>query len=315
MMVLFVFAQWVTLFALPRERWRARRWIANGGLFVLVAFPALIAPVLQVNTSRDYEWISRPGPRSVAGLAWLAAGRTVTGAPILLAAAATIVALGRRWANADRWPLVMLASWALLPPTVLILASEFKPLYLDRYVLPILPAVLLLAAVALLRIRSARVLAFVLVAVLALEARGVLRWYDAPPTEEWRQLSAELLDRARPGDAIAFAIDDVRLAFEYYAHDDARLERLDPLVPSRPWASYKTGDQQGQMFQPSDIDRIVRSRPARLWIVRGHIGAEIIQPLVNQIVRRGGYTIASRRGYQGHLEVVLLTRTNDTLSE
>jgi mannosyltransferase len=59
--------------------------------------------------------------------------------------------------------------WLVLPPVILLLGSDLKPVYVPRYVAFCLPALALLAAAGLTAIaRPARIVALLLVAALGL---------------------------------------------------------------------------------------------------------------------------------------------------
>jgi len=69
--------------------------------------------------------------------------------------------------------------------------------------------------------------------------------YGVSP-EPWQQASAYVLDRARPGDCVAFYPLDGRMAFQYYLGTRPSADRLAPrsILPVLPWGEvHPDGDE------------------------------------------------------------------------
>ncbi len=119
---------------------------------------------------------------------------------------------------------LMLLAWLFLPPLLLYLVSLSKPLYTDRYVIWIAPALLILLAqgvAALARIWRPLGLA----ALSALLAVGLLsgwRQMQTPIKSDFRAAAAYVEARRQPGDILLFQIPYNRIVYEYYAGPQAQ---------------------------------------------------------------------------------------------
>lgn len=114
---------------------------------------------------------------------------------------------------------LLLLSWLLLPPLLLYLISLSKPLYTDRYVIWIGPALLLLLA------QGVAALAMIWrplgrIALAALLAVGLLagwRQMHTPIKSDFRAAAAYIEARRQPDDLLLFQMPYNRIVYEYYA--------------------------------------------------------------------------------------------------
>jgi mannosyltransferase len=307
--VLAIAAQVAALWFLPVRRRRDLHWIRNGLLIALCAAPALLAPLLQVN-SGEFGYSAKPGIADLRDLVWSMSGRTASAVPVIglgiviaLAAAARALRNSRHSDDAFRFAMPLL--WMIVPSAVLLSGSYLHPIWLDRYVLWSVGAVVLLAAYGLTRIapKHAIVVAAVFVVAAGLSARGVLKWYREPPYQDYHSAMTELAARVRPGDAIIFSPDEARLSATFYLRNLVDLDRLTPVYPPAPWGTFKTGDQKVKPVTQAVIARALAHPYARLWIV-SDAEPGVIPTRINEL--RAGYSLASDRFYTGPLEVVLL---------
>ncbi|HEX4493050.1 MAG TPA: glycosyltransferase family 39 protein [Acidimicrobiia bacterium] len=308
--VLAVGAQVLALWFLPAERRRELHWIRNGALIALCAAPAILAPMLQVN-STSLGTNSRFGMNELKGLVWALAGRTATAVPsiglgvvIALVVALGVARRGLHSTDAFRFALVIL--WALLPTVVLASWSFFYPVWLERYVIWSVTAVVLLAAYGLTRIAPAGSKLAVVVVVLAaaLSVRGVVKWYSAPPDQDWRSAMVDVTTRARPGDSIIFSPDEVRLSADFFLRSRSDVDRLTPAFPSQPWGHFHTGDEKIKPVPQSVIDALLAHPTGRVWFVT-YTMPTVNTARVNELLAR--YEVVSDREYVGPVEVKLLT--------
>ncbi|TMC48068.1 MAG: hypothetical protein E6J14_13270 [Chloroflexi bacterium] len=138
--------------------------------------------------------------------------------------------------------------WALLPPIVVFIVSQAKPLWVARYLIVILPAVLLLVAAGLARLPRRGLFYGATGLLVAGSGLMVALWYagSAYPKDDWRSVTATVLSASQPSDAIVFDASHYRTPFNYYldrdhglvnapysAYPDARWRRLGaPVVSS-----------------------------------------------------------------------------------
>jgi mannosyltransferase len=128
--------------------WARRRDVLWRWLAGCAAVAALLAPiaVLTAGQSAQLNWVTTPGPSTIASLA-----RDFSGALVLVPVAALLGWLGcvagrgvRR--DAGLTLAVVALPWLVLPPVLLIVVSFAHPVYVERYVMFCLPALSLLAA-------------------------------------------------------------------------------------------------------------------------------------------------------------------------
>ncbi len=171
------------------------------------------------------RWVKRPGLKEPWELALYLTGN---GGAVLVVAY-TIACIGAvlpvyriamtKRLSWDAWRYRFVLLWLLLPPLFIFAVSMARPLFLPRYFVFCLPALLLLAAAGLARLRSAWQLTLALVAFLALSFPGSRSYYRQDfdlQRGNWRETSHYLLNNARPGDALIFHVPMGRMPYEYY---------------------------------------------------------------------------------------------------
>ncbi len=180
--------------------------------------PFVPLPTMAANLAAAFsQGVARsPNPWNIAGLTFLLLTGSVMG--------------GRSMANAGSpyaWRRLrvslMLLVWLLLPPLLVHLISHSKPLYTDRYVIWIVPALLILLAqgvVALTRVWRPLGIA----ALAALLAAGLLagwRQIQTPIKSDFRAAAAYVEAQRQPGDLLLFQIPYNRIVYEVYAGPQA----------------------------------------------------------------------------------------------
>jgi mannosyltransferase len=219
---LLILAQYVSLrfidsSKIPETTTKNWRWI---GLAVL----PVIVFVLTTGVG-PLSWIKRPSLRELWGFAIHLAGN---GGPLLLLASVIACATGlllvfrsngspqSPW---QRWRYCFLVLWLFLPVLLTVAVSFARPLFLARYFVLCLPALNLLMAAGLARLRSLWLLTPALLIFLFLSLRGTISYYEHDfdlRRDNWADASQYLVSSARPGDAIVFDIAMGRMPYEYY---------------------------------------------------------------------------------------------------
>jgi mannosyltransferase len=122
--------------------WRAS-WLAAAAAALLVLSPFI---ALAYSQSAILSWIGRPGWPAVQRLASdLAGSKSLL--PLVAAVALAGVASGVTARRASQPGLAAVAlPWLVVPPLILMLASQIRPIYVERYVNFCVPAVALLVA-------------------------------------------------------------------------------------------------------------------------------------------------------------------------
>ncbi len=286
---------------------RELRWIRDGALIALLAAPAILAPVFQINNG-ETSFITRPGLHAIGVFGWWVSGRTFTAIPpYAIGVIATLVAATTAWRknlhSVDAFRYALLFLWAVLPAFVVMATSYLRPIWLDRYALWSTGALVVLVAYGLTRLANGRALAVVVLVAALLGVRGVVNWYREPAYEDYHALIGDLSPRLRPGDALIFSPDEVRIPAEFYLRPDIRRLELVPLFPPDPWGHFKTGQQHVSPFTEHTVALADPKRYPRIWLIAFN-GPTTFTTRMVELNRR--YRVASHHSYQGGVEILLL---------
>jgi hypothetical protein len=190
----------------------------------------------------------------------------------LLVAVATIIVRSLGASNRRAaWPQVLVLCWLLVPIALSLLESAAgQPIMLARNSIVSLPAVALLLAWGLTHRRVPYWLGWSAVgALLVLRGLQLAPSYGASP-ENWKAGTSYVVERALPGDCIAFYPSDGRMAFDYYlGAGTARAPR--PVLPATPWSEVKPFVEDYRSPSGSQLSAIETACP-RLWFVASHQG-------------------------------------------
>ena len=146
-LILPAYAIGVGIIARRERSWRPVAWWSAVSIVALAPLIPLVRLVLAQKTTAG--WIRPPGRAVVLDLGILLAGGSY-----LLAASGLLVGFAYRESNDRGLKLFAVAApWLLLPPLLLLAVSRFEPLYAFRYVAYCVPALALLAAASLDRLR------------------------------------------------------------------------------------------------------------------------------------------------------------------
>ncbi len=198
-----------------------KRWLA-----ACVAASIVLSPVLvfSFRQSAQLDWVQRPNMQSVMGLL-----QDFSGATALIPVAGVLAVLGciagrglRRGGGLTL--AVICLPWFALPPSLLLAVSLVHPVYVDRYILFCVPALVLLASAGLVWLarltrqriagrvsaRRATVLSVVpsaalavLIVVLVVGPQAAIRLPNSR-ADDLRTIAGVLAKHERPGDAILY---------------------------------------------------------------------------------------------------------------
>lgn len=267
---LLMVAQWLSLLMLDRPdlRLQTRK---NWRQFAIAISP-LVLYVLTTGTG-VLKWIPRPGISDLRTTAvsltgnggiWLALAYAVAGVPAVISALRDRK-LQVSW---EAWRFRFLLLWLLFPITFIYLISQLKPFYLIRYFIFVIPALVLLAASAIARLRWRWLQAVALFVFAALSLHGVSGYYQKDfdiTREDWRSATAYLLANSQAGDVVIFHQPIGRMPFEYYR---SRTPVMNPPAVIYP----RTGDSltYRDFYAGHAKDALLESLPdqySRLWVV------------------------------------------------
>jgi hypothetical protein len=196
------------------------RWI---GLQCLAAIPLLGWIVVLATRQGQYfgiGWI--PAPRPIDLLLTMMNFTFGSTRPqpawqwAALAGCAVLAVLGLRSRWASDGGKTMAIMWAGVPILTTFLASLKRPVYMDRFLIGVLPVLLLLIAAGLASLRGWRTAAAatLLAGLFAWSSLGFAYW-PGQPKEQWREAGA-YLERARPGEIIVPRIAQILVPMSYY---------------------------------------------------------------------------------------------------
>lgn len=213
----------------------------------IVVTGVLVLPMLWFVATHDAGQLAWLGPPDAAQVTWVAWKLTGEAGWIGVGAYVAGMLLALPGGGGVRF----LLAWAVLPFAGLVVVSFVKPLFLDRYLLMIVPALVLLAATGMHRLPD-RVRGVAVAALVGLQLAGVVRANGVPSIEDWRGVGTMLRTDARPGDAVACWVDFACVAVEYYAAPV-------PIV----WLPPALDDAAA-------FDAIATAHP-RLWLALSHV--------------------------------------------
>jgi mannosyltransferase len=221
--VLVVVAHGLSLAALPRQHRDITGWFRSFRFFAYGVSP--IAMLVWRGGTEPMNWLPPANAALVGHFFRSLAGNG--GYPLLaLYVFAWILAAWARWrTKADGpsgirgWGYDLVLIWLAFPIGAVVAASQFKPLLLPRYLIPCLPASVLLAAAGISRL-PARGLRFgMLLVMVALSVSGVFAYYQHDfdlRRDDWRAATQYVLAHAEPGDGAFFYTAPNKMTFEYY---------------------------------------------------------------------------------------------------
>ena len=195
-----------------------RAWITIG----LAVSPLLV--FVAKTGAGPIRWIPKPGLRDVLEFYEHLAGGSNWALLIVCAAACTAALLPARkqlWARSqswESWRIHFLLAWLFFPVALTVLLSFARPVFLARYMIFCLPALLILVAAGLARLRPSWLLAAALAGILLLATQGIFFVYGHDFDNE-RDASvaaaAFILDHAQLEDAVIFHIAETRIPYEF----------------------------------------------------------------------------------------------------
>ena len=275
--------------------WLAVRWMGRGMVdigaaasaqmrraWIVIGVAVLPLLVFVAKTGAGpIRWIHRPGLRDVfefyehfaGGSNWvlLAVGGAACVAAVL-PVGKTFFARDQNW---ETWRIQFLLIWLFFPVGFTVLLSFLRPVFLGRYMIFCLPALMILMAAGLARVRPAWLLGLVLAGILLLCSQGILFVYGHDYDNE-RDASGIatnfILEHSEPGDGIVFHIAATRVAYEFFrsvraGEDTARAGFTGQLGPEILFPHHGAGlDYRDFTGKPTeDWVRAIGNR--RVWVM------------------------------------------------
>ncbi len=300
--LLLVAAQWVSVrgakikFPPGISPGIRRAWIA-----ITVAALPLLAFVGKTGAG-PIRWIPRAGAHTLLDYWEHLAGNGGPALLLLYAAAClpAILPLGRRLfrpaAEWEVWRIQFLLIWLLFPVALTLLLSLARPVFLARYFIFCLPAIIILAAAGVANLRKKWMMALCLAFMLLLSLQGTFSYYDRDfdlDRDGSEAAATYIYDHAQPGDAILFHIAEARIPYEFFlslrkTRDSGSGVRAEPeIIFPRHGDHLDYRDVTGN--PATEFLRSVPGKYSRVWVVLmsngtpGHPDASTL--MLNQILR------------------------------
>ena len=243
-----------TVIALRRRHALKGEWIGVASAILLLCAPeALFAYRAGPGA---IGWIRQPTLDNIrSALIELAGGSTLLLFALLAGGLyATIsAALKRRY-----WPNAFVGAWLVIPFALCVTGSFVKPLFVPRYLIICVPALVLFGASALARLRRPVWVGALVVPLVWASATQLLVLYGTAQFENWREATRYVLGTTYRGDAISFFPLYARRPFEYY-------------------------QRQAGVMWPVNVEGGVRLNGQRIWLVIRKSDAAAHQPQIRQL--------------------------------
>lgn len=280
--VLLVPANWTEIAFLPRDRRTVRNFALATIAIGLMLAPLALA-VSQASPQSRFDWISTPDASRLIVMFLLFAGGSGGRSGLLIAMLDLVAVLGFAfaWRQARQRHEPNLGSYGFsfaglaAPIAIVIVVSFFRPILTERYLLPFLPAFVVIVAAGYERILESWIgypLALVLIAASLVQAIAYHgRIPTESPQEDWRQAVKYVIDNAEPGDAVIIYPGEARFGYDYYARAPESTKRFpDILFPQ--WDQYFRLDGDyvyNRPAQASEADAILARAKAhaRIWLI------------------------------------------------
>jgi mannosyltransferase len=196
-----------------------RAWITIG----ISVLPLLI--FVGKTGAGPIRWVRRPGlhdlleffERLAGGSSWpLVAIYAVACIAAVAPLRRHLLARDQSW---ETWRCQFLLVWLFFPVALTVVLSFLRPVFLARYMIFCLPALLILVAAGLARMRPWWLLAAILSGILLLSLQGIFFVYDHDYDNDRDAAGAAtsfILDHTQPGDAVILYIPATRLPYEFF---------------------------------------------------------------------------------------------------
>jgi mannosyltransferase len=225
------------------------------------------------------RWILRPGLLELGRFAvYFTNGLTVIYGcaclVTLIPVQKNILARGQGW---EGWRAQFLFVWLLFPILLTVALSFARPVFLPRYMIFCLPALMILTAAGLGSIRPAWLSVLLAFLVLLMSAHTVPIVYSQDFDDERDAAGAAanfVLDHTQPGDAIIFHVAETRVPYEFFRSARAGENSADPgftkqngpqILFPRSGAGLNYHDFTGK--PTPDLLRAASGAHPRLWVM------------------------------------------------
>jgi mannosyltransferase len=212
------------------------------------------------------------------------------------------------------WSCGLMLSWLGVPVMGSFGVSMIRPIFYDRYLIVILPALATLAAIGISSLKPRWLQSVTLAIIVALSLPPLLSYYgaDYKEAEDWRGAVSYVARSAKPGDGVVFLSRYGRRPFEYYLERVDARAGLEPIYPGVTWGRYPPVLGDLNIESTTTAAARLPDGYARVWAIllwRGfesiHEDAGPLEAALNQ-----HYRAAREQGFGSALRVRLYDRNS-----
>ena len=186
--------------------------------------------------------------------------------PVLIVAIFAVKNWSASWGTLESWRYGFLLTWLLLPILLALGVRSIEPVFVAKYLLGCLPALVLLAAAGISRRRFPLLSGAVLIAIVALSARATFAYYTEVEKEDWRGAANLVAYRWEPGDSFLIYKPEESYFRHYLEQLGTPDSEMRPAVGSE-WKGFiRSGPDR------EEIARFLPDEPERIWLVLVHAG-------------------------------------------
>ena len=201
----------------------------------------------------------------------------------LISVLASCITVVRKWlstrASFETWKYILLLSWLFLPIIITIGYSLLvESALVDRYLIICLPPLVMLAAVGIYQIyemyqsdpiRVPVVSGVLVIALVALSAKGASAYHTESEKEDWRGVASLVASNWQQGDGILFYLPRANRMFQFYLDRlEGETPKIEAMVPYLEWKMLTDSNENGK--REAIVQRLP-SDPGRVWLVQGRV--------------------------------------------
>src|SRR3989344_1703076 len=202
------------------------------GIWALFSFVPRLFSIVSFS-ELDISWIEKPTVESVAALLkdYSGLGKMPQGAVMVLATAVIVLfaapilqSLVRKTKLSDLWPEFLVAAAFIGPLAAVFFFSQFKPIFVKRYLIITFPFFMLIIAKAINNLKYRIIIMPVLLLLVFANAQGISDMYKTVQKEDWRAATEYLASSYNEGDlVIMYALPNFLI--KHYAPADVVFEQ------------------------------------------------------------------------------------------
>ena len=270
-------------------------------IILLVMIPIVV--FLVATGAGPLAWLPRPGWHDVHQFAiYLSgAGGDMLLGLYLVALVLAAIAWHRSRHEPGSWRYELVFAWLLLPVGIVFGLSLLKPIFMNRFLIVVLPALCLLAAAGITQIRNNFIGVALAVALLIGAAQGVRNFQRHgldQPDEDWRGATQYLLSQAKPRDAALFYSSQCRMPYEFYRAAERQVGPQIVFPAHGPQVTFR--DFMGRP-ELADLARLHAQYP-RVWLIMCHNRLATGYDAVTQNIRASlsaNYQLSGEQDFAG----------------